>query len=347
MSARPFAALSVAVVAVLSAACSSARSAPPAANADGEAQTSSVATVDGKAISQKEVDARAQGALQRISDEAYDARHTALEEIITERLIDAQAAARGVSREELMRSEVEAKVARPSKAEIAEIYEQNKDRVGGRSLAELTPEIERSIMSQRAQDRVEAFLAELRSKGKVVVTLAQPRNDVPIPADARAVGPEKAPVTIVEYSDYLCPYCQKAQTVVDEVLAKNPGKVRFVHRDFLLGRPRSMPVARAAHCAGDQGKFWEYRNGLLESPGDWGDQYLLSRAAPIGLDRTSFQACLASDKHDKAILQSSEDGTKLGVQSTPTFFVNGRRVKGARTVEQFQEIIDAEVKAGG
>jgi protein-disulfide isomerase len=342
MSARPLAAL---FVAVLSAACSSARSAPPAA--EGDAQTSSVATVDGKPISQKEVDARAQGALQRISDEAYDARRTALEEIITERLIEAQAATRGVSREELMRSEVEAKVARPTKAEIAEIYEHNKDRVGGRSLAEVTPDIERSVMSERTQDRVEAFMSELRGKGKVVVTLAQPRTAVPIPADARTVGPEKAPVTIVEYSDYLCPYCQKAQTVVDEVLAKNPGKVRFVHRDFLLGRPRSMPVARAAQCAADQGKFWEYRNGLLESPGDWSDQYLLARAAPIGLDRTSFQACLASDKHDKAILQSSEDGTKLGVQSTPTFFVNGRRVKGARSVEQFQEIIDAEVKAGG
>jgi protein-disulfide isomerase len=342
MTARRLAALFVPLVA-LSAACSSARSAPPAPAGD----TPSVATVDGKPITQKEVDARAQGALQRINDEAYDARHTALEEIIVERLIDARAAARGVSREQLMRSEVEEKVAKPTPAEVADVYERNKDRVGGRSLAELTPDIERSIASQRVQDRLEAFMAELRNDGKVVVSLPQPRNDVPIPADARTFGPEKAPVTIVEYSDYLCPYCQKAQTVVDEVLAKNPGKVRFVHRDFLLGRPRSMPVARAAQCAADQGKFWEYRNGLLESPGDWSDQYLLSRAAPIGLDKASFQACLSSDKHDKAILQSSEDGKSLGVQSTPTFFVNGRRMKGARTVQQFQEMIDAEVKAGG
>ena len=345
MTARRLAVLFVPLVAGLAAACSSARSAPPAPASEREAPP--VATVDGKPISQKEVDARAQGALQRINDEAYDARHSALEEIIVERLIDAQAAARGVSREQLMRSEVEEKVAKPSRAEVADVYERNKDRVGGRSLAELTPDIERSILSQRVQDRLEAFMAELRTKGKVVVSLPQPRNDVPIPADARVFGPAKAPVTIVEYSDYLCPYCQKAQTVVDQVLARNAGKVRFVHRDFLLGRPRSMPVARAAHCAADQGKFWEYRSGLLESPGDWSDQYLLSRAAPIGLDKASFQACLSSDKHDKAILQSSEDGTRLGVQSTPTFFVNGRRMKGARTVEQFQEMIDAEVKAGG
>jgi protein-disulfide isomerase len=340
MIARRLSATVLPLAALLASACSSARTAPPAA-AEGGA---TVATIDGRPITQKEVDARAQGTLQRLRDEEYEARHTALEEIITERLVDAEAAARGVSREDLMRREVEAKVAPPTRAEVAEVYERNKDRVGGRSLASLVPEIERSIVSQRSSERLEAFLGELRTKGKVEVSLPQPRTDVPIPADARTVGPEKAPVTIVEYSDYLCPYCQRAQTVVDEVLARNPGKIRFVHRDFLLGRPRSMPVARAAHCAADQGKFWEYRNGLLEAPGDWSDQYLLSRADPLGLDRSAFQACLVSDKHDKAILASSEDGTKLGVQSTPTFFINGRRVKGVRTADEFQRIIDSELK---
>jgi protein-disulfide isomerase len=345
MIARRIVATVLPLAAAFAAACSSARSAPPAS--DAAAQTAAVATVDGQAITQKDVDARAQGALQRLRDEEYEARRGALDEIITEKLIDAQAAARGISREELMRSEVEAKVPRPTPAEIADVYERNKDRVGGRSLAQLTPEIERSIVSQKSSERLDAFLEELRKNGKVAVTLPQPRTDVPIPADARALGPEKAPVTIVEYSDYLCPYCQRAQSVLDQVIARNPGKVRFVHRDFLLGRPRSMAVARAAQCAADQGKFWDYRNGLMEAPGDWSDQYLLSRAAPLGLERASFQACLSSDKHDKAILQSSEDGTRLGVQSTPTFFINGRRVKGVRTVEQFQEIIDSEIKAGG
>ena len=160
-------------------------------------------------------------------------------------------------------------------------------------------------------------------------------------------GPETAPVTIVEFSDYLCPYCQKAQGVVDEVLARNQGKVRFVHRDFLLGRPRSMAVARAAQCAADQGKFWDYRRNLLEAPGDWTDEDLLRRTASLGLDRASLQSCLSSDRHDKAILDSSAEGKTLGVQSTPTFFINGRRLRGVRSAEQFQEIIDSELKAGG
>jgi protein-disulfide isomerase len=332
------------LVAAAFAACSYARSAPPS---DGGAQAATVATILGRPITQKEVDARAQGTLQRLRDEEYEARLAALEDMITEKLVDAEAAARGISRDELMRMEVEAKVPPPTRAEVADLYQRNKDRVGGRTLAEVTPDIERSILQQRAAERTQAFLEELRGKGKVVVTLPQPRNDVPIPADARALGPEKAPVTMVEYSDYLCPYCQQAQRAVDEVLSRNPGKIRFVHRDFLLGRPRSMAVARSAHCAGDQGKFWEYRTGLMARPGDWSDQYLLATAAPLGLDRSSFEACLASDRHDKAILQSSEEGTQLGVQSTPTFFVNGRRVKGVRSPEQFQEIIDSELKAGG
>jgi len=346
MIARPTVVALLPVALVLSAACSRARSAPPSPAEGGDPQAV-VARIDGHAITQKEVDARAEQDLRRLEDEEYEARRSALDEIITERLMDAQATAQGVSRDELLKREVDGKVTPPTKAEVKDLYDRNKDRVGGRSLAELAPEIERSIVQQRAAERAQAFLAELRSKAKVSVALPQPRNEVPIPSDARILGPEKAPVTIVEFSDYLCPYCQKAEVVVDEVLARNKGKVRFVHRDFLLGRPRSMAVARAAQCAADQGKFWDYRRNLMEAPGDWSDEDLLGRSASLGLDRAALQACLASDRHDKAILESSRDGTKLGVQSTPTFFINGRRMRGARDAATFQEIIDAELKAGG
>jgi protein-disulfide isomerase len=346
MIARPTVVALLPLAFMVSAACSRARSAPPSPVEGGDAQAV-IARIDGHAVTQKEVDARAESTLQRLKDEEYEARRSALDELITERLMDAQAAAQGVSRDELLRREVDGKVAPPTKAEVKDLYDRNKDRVGGRSLAELTPEIERSIVQQRAAERAQAYLAELRGKANVSVALPQPRNEVPIPADARTLGPEKAPITIVEFSDYLCPYCQKAQTVVDEVLARNQGKVRFVHRDFLLGRPRSMAVARAAQCAADQGKFWDYRRGLLEAPGDWSDEDLLRRTESLGLDRSALQTCLASDRHDKAILESSRDGTKLGVQSTPTFFINGRRMRGARDPATFQEIIDSELKTGG
>ena len=336
------------VLLLASAGCSRARStasAPPPASSQADAQTV-VARVDGQAITMKDLDARVAGEIQRLRDQEYEARRNALDEMVSEKLIDAQAAKQGLSRDEFLRREIDGKVKRPTPEEVARLYEQNKDRVGGRTLAQVTPDIEQSLMKQQVADRAQVFMAELRSRSKVEVTLPQPRADVPIPAEARTMGPERAPVTIVEFSDYLCPYCQRAQSVVDEVLGRNPGKVRFVHRDFLLGRPRSMAVARAAQCAADQGKFWEYRHGLLVGPGDWSDQDLIRRAEPLRIDRSSFQACLTSDKHDKAITASSEEGSRLGVNSTPTFFINGRRVTGVRTSQQFQEIIDSELRAG-
>jgi protein-disulfide isomerase len=158
------------------------------------------------------------------------------------------------------------------------------------------------------------------------------------------LGPADAPVTIVEFSDYLCPYCQTAEAVVTKVLERYKGKVKFVHRDLLLGRPRSLPVAKGALCAGDQGKFWEYRHDLLTNAGDWSDRDLEGRAARMGIRAADFKACLASDKHEPTVLASTEEGQRLGVTGTPTFFVNGRRMVGARSEQQFDEIIQAELQ---
>jgi protein-disulfide isomerase len=332
------------VLVLAAAACSRARTAGPDPKADPQTV---VARVAGRTITQKELDAKAAGALARIRQQEYDARREALDDLVVERLLDAEAERQHVSREELLKREVEAKVPRPTPQQIDQVYAVNKDRIGGRSRAEVGPEIERSLIQRRSGERAQAFMAELKRKGNVEVLLVQPRTDVPIPAEARVLGPEKAPVTIVEFSDYLCPYCQHAEGTVNDVLARYAGKVRFVHRDFLLGRPRSMAVARAAQCAGDQGKFWDYRHGLLTQAGDWTDQDLVRRASPLGLDGAAFQACLASDRHDKAILDSSEEGQRLGVNSTPTFFINGRRVAGVRSVEEFAEMIDSELRAGG
>src|SRR5262249_24852675 len=153
----------------------------------------------------------------------YEARRNALEEIVTERLLDGEAASRKVSRDELMRQEVEAKVTPPTQTKVADLYAKNKDRVGSRTLVQMAPDIEKSIVQQRSAERAESYADELRKKSKVQITLVQPRSEVPIPTDARTLGPAKAPVTIVEFSDYLCPYCQRAQGVVDEVLARNTG----------------------------------------------------------------------------------------------------------------------------
>ena len=307
-----------------------------------------VAQVGRASITLEEVDRRAAGKLQRLLNEEYDARRQALDELIVERLFQKEAAERGVTQDALLKAEVDAKVTPPTAGDVKTIYEQNRAAAGTRTLAELTPAIERSLREHRLAERAAQFRDELKAKTGVKVTLDAPRVAVTVPADAPVLGPASAPVTIVEYLDYQCPYCHRAQGVVDEVLSRYPGKVRFVHRDFLLGKPRSLPAARAARCAGEQGKFWEYHRNLLVSSGDMSDEDLRNRAAAMGLEAGKFSTCVASDRFDADIRRSTESGNALGIDATPTFFINGRRLTGALPADQFAEVIDSELgKPGG
>jgi protein-disulfide isomerase len=151
-------------------------------------------------------------------------------------------------------------------------------------------------------------------------------------------------VTIVEFTDYQCPYCHRAQGVMDQVLARYAGKVRLVHLEFPLdGHPGAVPAARAARCAGEQGKFWEYHRSLMTAPGALDDADLKGRAASLQLSASAFASCLASDRHDDAIQASLAQGEGLGVTGTPAYFVNGRMLSGARPLEAFTEVIDGEL----
>jgi len=302
-----------------------------------------VGQVGTRSITLDEVDRHAAGKLQRLRNDEYEARRQALDEIIVEQLFQKEAAERGLTQDALLKAEIDAKVPPPTAAEVKSIYEQNKAAAGGRSLEEVTPLIERSVRERRTAERAERFRDELKAKTGVKVTLEAPRVPLTVPADAPAIGPAHAPVTIVEYLDYQCPFCHRAQGVVDEVLSRYPGKVRFVHRDFLLGKPRSLPAARAARCAGEQGKFWEYHRNLLVSPGDMSDEDLRHRATSMGLDAGKFSACAASDRYDADIRRSTESGNAVGIDATPTFFINGRRLMGALPADQFAEAIDEEL----
>jgi protein-disulfide isomerase len=152
----------------------------------------------------------------------------------------------------------------------------------------------------------------------------------------------------VEFTDYQCPYCHRAQSTIEKVLSRYAGKVQFVHRDFPLdGHSQAFPAARAARCAGEQGRFWDYHRNLMTVPGDLTETDLAARAASLKLNPGAFSTCLASDRYDASIRESVEAGAKAGVTGTPAYFVNGRMLTGTRPFEHFQEVIDAELGHGG
>jgi protein-disulfide isomerase len=330
------------------AACSRPTAAPAAAaptNAPPKVTgTGVVAEVNGGAILSSELEQRVSSRLARVRQEEYELRRQVLDEMIVERLVASEAQKRRISTEELLKQEVDRKAATPEDSYVDTIYEQNKLRFGSASKPEATARI-RQILTQRAvADRRAAFEKDLRAGATVAVRLEAPRATFAIPAGAPATGPKEAPVTIVEFTDYQCPYCHSAQSTIDQVMSRYEGKVRLVHLDFPLDfHTEALPAARAARCAGEQGKFWEYHHSLMTQKGTLDPDDLKQRATSLKLGERAFGSCLGSTKHDQAIQAELQQGTDLGVTGTPAYFVNGRMLSGSRPLESFTEVIDSEL----
>jgi protein-disulfide isomerase len=334
---------------LVSTAC--ARSEAPKASGSPAASASStdvVATIDGKPILGRELDERAERRLSRLRQEEYEIRSQALEEMIGERLLEMEAKARGITTEGLLKDEVDQQLREPDAQLVQQVYEQNKARFPGKTKDQVVAEIRKALKDQaRTQTRAE-LQRRLRAKSKVEVALQAPRTDMPVPAAAPVLGPNDAQVTIVQFTDYQCPYCHRAQATIDAVMSRYAGKVQLVHRDFPLdGHAQAFPAARAARCAGEQGKFWDYYRSLMTSPGSMDDKDLRARATTLKLDPAAFAGCLSSDRNDAVIRESVEAGVRAGVSGTPAYFINGRMISGARPFEAFQDIIEGELHNKG
>ncbi len=317
-----------------------------AASAKGDADV--VAYVGDLAITRDEVGRRIAGRLMKIRQEEYEALREAVDEVVADRLLESEARARGIGVEELLRAEVDGKVEEPSGAEIDQLYQANKDRapaLRGKSLEEGRSVVVQAIRQQRWQQRRQAFIDELKAKASVRVLLEPPRVEVPLPEGEPARGPAGAPIVMVEFSDYQCPYCRRAEATVERVLREYGDKIRFVYRDYPLAfHPRALPAALAARCAGDQGKYWEFHAHLMQGTGDLSDQDLKQRAQQLGLDPVAFNACYDGRRHEATVQASFQQGSELGVTGTPTFFINGRMLVGAQPYEEFKQIIEEELQ---
>ena len=184
--------------------------------------------------------------------------------------------------------------------------------------------------------------------------VAQAPIDTPTPQYVRykiptdgfpSLGPANAPITIVEFSDFQCPYCRQwQQQTYQPLLAAYPGKIRIVYRDFPLTsiHPNAFPAAEAAQCANEQNAFWPYHDKLFSSE-NLGDAVYKQYAQDLGLDMTKFNDCVTTHKYQQYVQANSDFAQNLGVNSTPTFFVNGLAIIGAQPIDAFKQIIDKEL----
>jgi len=312
------------------------------------AQTDVVAMVGASAITLAEVDDKAleqtMASGRKLSLALYDARRAAIDDIVALRLFDAAAKTAGLDRSALIEKEITSKVTPVSEADITSWYEANKSRVQGAPLDQVRTPI-RSYLTQERMQAVRAeYLERLKRATPVRIMLEPPRQHIAA-ADGPARGSASAPIEIIEFSDFQCPFCQRAYPTVRQVLNTYGDRIRLVYRHYPLpNHPNARPAAEAAACAAEQGKFWQYHDRLFENQTKLSDADLKQHAAELGLNTAQFNACVDGHKPKAQVDADLRAGQEAGVDGTPAFFVNGRMVSGAQPYDVFKRVIDEELE---
>jgi protein-disulfide isomerase len=276
----------------------------------------------------------------------YEGRRKALDDLVAESLIAEAAKAKGLSADAFVEAETSRRVQPVGDAEVVSFYQANVSQMQGRSLEQMAPVINRFLQEQQRQAARQALITELRKAGpELRVMIDAPRHQVQLAATDPAIGNASAPVTIVEFSDFQCPFCQRVAPTLKQIREKYGDKVRVVWKDFPLTQihPQAFKAGEAAHCAGEQGKYWEYHDRLFGNQEALQPDNLKKHAADLSLDSATFNACLDSGKYGSRVTAGISQGTRLGVNSTPTLYINGRMLSGAHPYETIAAIIDEEL----
>lgn len=281
-------------------------------------------------------------AVQRI----YEGRREALEAIVAEMLIEQAAKADGTTPEQFTDAEIARRVKPVTEGQIVSFFQENQAQMQGRGLAAMSPAIRNYLEEQQRADAYRALVAELRKDGPAVtMVLDAPRYEVDVAADDPVLGDADAPVTVVEFSDFQCPFCQRVVPTLKRVRETYGDRVRIVWKDFPLTsiHPQAFKAAEAGQCAREQGRFWEYHDRLFANQQALEPELLKKYAADLGLDAAQFNSCLDTAKYAERVQEQMGAGAQLGVSSTPSIFINGRLLSGAQPYETFTAVIDEEL----
>lgn len=319
--------------------------------APAEAATNSlpetVATVNGEAITLTDLNKAAAAAVIAAEVKVYEARQQALEKLITDKLLEAAAKKQNLDVEAFLKQEVEDKAPMPTDAEIEAFYNARRDQMP-QPLEQMKGQLVNYLMNEKRRDTFMALIDGLKKEGKVENNLPPYRVTIGAGTGHRK-GSATAPVQIIEFSDFQCPYCTRGVTVVEEVLAHYGDKVSVVFRHFPLSFHQDAHLAaQAAECAGDQGKFWEYHDLLFENQkAGMKRPQLGDYAKQLKLDDAKFASCVDGGTHAGKVDNDMEEGALVGMNGTPGFYINGIPLTGAVPFENFKQVIDAELARKG
>lgn len=316
--------------------------APPATSAD---RARVLAVVNNKQITMGDIEESLRPLIFNVQEQVFALRKQELELKINDTLLAQEAQKKGVTTRALLDAELSAKVPAVTEAQAQEFYNQNKDRISG-EFADLKTQIIQYMREEKEQAATVAYAEQLWRAGTVQMNLMAPESPAFSIAmdDQPAKGNAKALVTIVEFTDFECPSCAQQHPVLERIVSEFGDRVRLVVRDFPLSQhANARRAAEAAEAAREQGKYWEYVSVLFRNQSALGVDKLREYATQVGLDRTKFDASLDSSKFSEKVQRDLIDGRKLGINGTPTLYINGKRLSN-NSYETLKSAIEQALK---
>lgn len=321
------------------------------AGASGADGGGTVLVLDGRSISLDELhehmkDQFLEELLSRPEDELYEMRENAVRDLVQRHVIDSAAEERGVSPEALF-EQVTGGIPGPTDEEVAAWYARNQSRLRGAQLEDVAPQIRQLLANEARGEAWRGFLEPRLAELDWEMKIEPPRKD--LEATRLVRGDAGAPVTIMAFSDYQCPYCIRSEPVLAEVLDRYPDAVRLVHRHFPLDgiHPFARPASEAAMCADEQGRFWDFHDAIFARRGRLEEGSFSEIGEELGLDVAALDACIEERRYRDFVEADFVAGQAAGVTGTPAFFVNGIPLKGARDADALSRVVDAELERLG
>lgn len=307
----------------------------------GQDRSTVIAEIGGQPVTGDQVLQKEESKLLQARYKYYVAEREALEEYLDDQVLEMQAKKESLSVDELVKRHASVTEPDPTEDQLRFYYEGVQT---DEAYETARPNILDTIHQLRAKKAREAYIASLRADYGVIVELSQPSARVEA-GNAPRLGPESAPVQIIEYADYQCPYCQKVSSDLSRLREQFPDQVSLVYKDFPLPmHPLAVQAAEAARCARAQGKFWQFHDFLFETKKmEFAD--MKQEARELKLDSERFDQCLDKREPYADLKKDVQEAQHLGLTGTPSFFINGHFMSGAIGYAKLRETVMQELAA--
>jgi len=312
-----------------------------------DSSNAAVAAVNGKTITEEQLNTAVGHQLERLRAEEYRIKQGALDQLIAKELLDKEAKARGITTDELLEREVESSVPPVADSVVEQAWASAKGSIRELPKEKAKEQLASMMRAVAVRERRTAFISSLAKRANVKRFLDPPRLQLSKTSN-HMIGDAAAPVTVIEFSDFECPYCSRAQmTLRDVQLRYGPKLVRIVYRHLPLPiHAHAEKAAEAAECAGEQGAFWEMGERMFANQKALDNDKLTSYATSLKLDATRFQQCLDSGRSMAAVAADRSLANSYGLRATPSIFINGRWIVEP-SFENVMKTIDEELDRAG